>query len=77
MELGKLFGIVCGKVVSLCPVVRRVELPNVVGDIGSLTENPGDAVAGHRGPALVVYAPVYEHLEILCLALVVGTWVIE
>jgi len=52
--------------VGLGPVIRSVELPGVVEDAGvGALDDPGDGMAGDRGPALVVDAAVAEHLEVL------------
>ena len=55
----QLLGLLGGEVVGLGPVVGRVELPDVVVEGGqSRSHHPRDAVAGDRGPALVVDAAV-------------------
>ena len=69
LQLAQLLGILGGDVVGLGPVVRCVELPDVVVDRRQLgADHPRDAVTGRRGPALVVDAAVDEHLEVLGLA---------
>ena len=54
-----------GKIVGLRPVVRGVQLPNVVVVGRHLHRSPRQAVPRHRRPALVVDAAVDPHLEVL------------
>ena len=59
LELVQLVGLLGGEVVGLGPVVRVVELPDVVVEGRQLGVGyPRRAVAGDRGPALVVDAAV-------------------
>ena len=67
LQLGQLVGHLRGQVVGLRPVgVGVVQLPDVVVEGGRFRRQlPGDGVAGHRRPAVVVDAAVAEHLEVL------------
>ncbi len=56
-----------GEVVGLGPVVGAVELPDVIVERRWRRHEPRRAVAGHGRPALVIDAPVHEHLEVLGL----------
>ena len=74
----QLLGLLRGQVVGLGPVVGVVQLPDVVVEGGQLgADDPRGAVAGHRRPALVVDAPVAEHLEVLGLVALGGVGVVE
>ena len=62
--------------------LRRVlgdveELPHVVLQRRTFGEQPRDAVAGDRGPALVVDAAVAEHLEVLQVVTLRGVRLVE
>src|SRR5258705_11491786 len=60
-----------GEVVRLRPVLRGVQLPDVVVESRHLRgDHPWRAVPGHRSPALVIDAAVDEHLEVLRLVLI-------
>ena len=66
LQLVQLLGLLGGEVVGLGPVVRAVELPDVVVEGRQLARrSPRACCAGDRGPALVVDAAVAEHLEVL------------
>ncbi len=70
LELVQLLRHLLGQVVGLGPVLAAVvELPDIVVEGGHLLPPhlPRRAVLGHRAPALVVDAPVAEHLEVLGL----------
>lgn len=67
-----------GEVVRLRPVVGCVELPDVVVERRQLgAELPRSGVPGDGGPALVVGAPVAEHLEVLRRVPLLGLRVVE
>ena len=70
-------GLSRGEVVRLRPVVRAVELPDVVVERRHLGRHPGNAVPGDSGPALVVDAAVAEHLEVLRRVAIVRVGVVE
>ena len=68
LQLRQLLRVLRREVVRLRPVVRAVELPDVVVERRRLGHHPRRAVTRHGGPALVVDAAVAEHLEVLRLA---------
>ena len=72
-------GILRREIASLGPVGRRVvELPDVVVERHHLAgDDPGRAVLGDRGPALVVDPAVADHLEVLRRARVRCVGVVE
>ena len=70
-------GLSRGEVVRLRPVVRAVQLPDVVVERRHLGRHPGNAVPGDTGPALVVDAAVAEHLEVLSRVALGRTGVVE
>ena len=75
-----LLGVLLGEVVAwLQSSGVVVELPDVLveGALGVLDHLPGDAVAGHGRPALVVDAAVADHLEVLRGVPVLGVGVVE
>ena len=77
LQLRELLGLLLREVVRLRPVVRAVELPDVLVERRPLGRYPRRAVAGDRGPALVVDAAVAEHLEVLRLAALRRVGVVE
>ena len=77
LQIAQLVGLVVGKVIGLGPVVRSIELPDVVVEGGRLGRDPGDAVPRHSGPALVVDAAIAEHLEVLGRVPIGGAGVVE
>jgi hypothetical protein len=64
LQLGELLGVLFSQVVGLGPVIRAVELPDVLVKRRRIAQ-PRRAVLGHRGPALVINAAIDHDLEVL------------
>src|SRR4029077_14862740 len=80
LQLAEFFRELFGQVFRLAPVLFRViEFPNVVLERwGFLAdEQPRRLMPSDRGPALVIDAPVPEHLEVLRLVALRRISVIE
>ena len=78
LQVSQHLGVVGCEVVGLGPVVWCVELPDGRRrTAGAACRVPRSRVPGDRGPALVVDAPVDEHLEVLGLVPLCGVGVLE
>jgi hypothetical protein len=78
LQVPQPFGVFGGDVAGLGPVLRGVQLPDVIVQRRELLLlTPGGRVAGYGGPALVVDAAVDKDLEVLRLVLLGGGGIVE
>src|ERR1039458_9136273 len=78
LQLAQLLGHLLREVVGLRPVVRAIQLPHIVIELGNLYHHePRCAVSRARGPTLAIDAAVGKYLEVLRIAELGRTWIGE